>query len=110
MVFGAETEAVNAPRRHFTYAVACDSDLLREHIRKSHPPAGASRWSRQHRLDPGEDAEHVGVPYRTHSIEDTTLWRIAFAYSSTGWPGSLRAFEIAALLTSTSRRPNSLRP
>jgi hypothetical protein len=35
-----------------------------------------------------------------------TLGRVAFADSSTVWPGRVLVFEIAALLTSTSRRPN----
>jgi hypothetical protein len=40
---------------------------------------------------------------------NTLLGRVNLADSSTDMPGSLLVFEIAALSTSTSRRPNSLR-
>jgi hypothetical protein len=43
------------------------------------------------------------------SSRDTTLGRVDLANSSTDMPGSRHVCEMAALLTSTSRRPSSLR-
>src|SRR5271156_834599 len=43
------------------------------------------------------------------SVSETLLGRFNFEYSSTVWLGSLLVFEMAALFTSTSSRPSSLR-
>ena len=43
------------------------------------------------------------------SSRDTLLGRVDLEYSSTDMSGGIFVFEIAALLTSASRRPNSSR-
>ena len=73
--------------------------------------AGLGRLAqkRQHRLVNGEGAEHVGFPHCAHFIEgyDCSGGSSSRTPGGTRWP--LFVFEIAALLTSTSRRPYSLR-
>jgi hypothetical protein len=75
--------------------------------------AGSRRLAqqRQHRLVYGEHAEYVGLPHCTHFIKGHLLGRVRLAYSATDSPlGRLLVFEMAALLMSRCRRPNSAGP
>ena len=65
---------------------------------------------RQHRLRNGRDAEHVGLEDRAHVRRATPCsGRSSSCVLLERMPAGSPAYAMAALFTSTSRRPNSLR-
>ena len=71
-------------------------------------PRGRFTEEWQHRLRDRDDAEHVRLEHRAHLVEGGDARSSGFRISSNGMPG-FPACAMPALLTSTSRRPSSLR-